>query len=237
MNADLLARCVARQNDVLRGHGETIGARMAGDTAVFMDLPATPFEPCDKKPARVSAFSLVRYRGSDYSVPTRFGHREVLVKGFVDAVVICHGADVIARHVRSYQAADFVFDPLHYLALLERKTGALDQAAPLQDWDLPAEFATLRRLLEARLEKRGRREFVQVLRLMEVFRAEDVTAAVRGALSLGAISFDAVKHLVLCRIEKRPPRLDLSAYPYLPDATVKTTKAADYAILTTGGVA
>ena len=42
---------------------------------------------------------------------------------------------------------------------------------------------------------------------------------------------------MLCRIEKRPPRLDLSAYPYLPDATVKTTKAADYAILTTGGVA
>ena len=142
LNADLLARCVARQNDVLRGHGETIGARMAGDTAVFMGLPAAPFEPCDKKPARVSAFSLVRYRGSDYSVPTRFGHREVLVKGFVDAVVICHGAEVIARHVRSYQAADFVFDPLHYLALLERKTGALDQAAPLQDWDLPPEFAT-----------------------------------------------------------------------------------------------
>ena len=237
LNVDLLARCVARQNDVLRGHGETIGARMAGDTAVFMGLPATPFEPCDKKPARVSAFSLVRYRGSDYSVPTRFGHREVLVKGFVDAVVICHGADVIARHMRSYQTADFVFDPLHYLALLERKTGALDQAAPLQDWDLPAEFAILRRLLEARMETRGRREFVQVLRLMEVFCAEDVTAAVRGALSLGAISFDAVKHLVLCRIEKRPPRLELSAYPYLPDATVKTTKAADYAILTTGGVA
>ena len=87
------------------------------------------------------------------------------------------------------------------------------------------------------MEKRGRLEFVQVLRLMEVFRAEDVTAAVKGALSLGAISFDAVKHLVLCRIEKRPPRLDLSAYPYLPDATVKTTKAADYAILTTRGMA
>ena len=42
------------------------------------------------------------------------------------------------------------------------------------------------------MEKRGRREFVQVLRLMEVFRAEDVTVAVRGALSLGAISVDAV---------------------------------------------
>ena len=46
---------------------------------------------------------------------------------------------------------EVVFDPLHYLALLERKTGALDQAAPLAGWELPEEFATLRRLLEARM--------------------------------------------------------------------------------------
>src|SRR5205814_8716080 len=60
-----------------------------------------------------------------------------------------------------------VTDPLHYLALLERKIGALDQAAPLVGWDLPEEFATLRRLIEARMAKRGKREFVQVLRLLE----------------------------------------------------------------------
>jgi hypothetical protein len=52
-------------------------------------------------------------------------------------VVISCGADTIARHVRSYEREDFVFDPLHYLALLERKIGALDQAAPLAGWDLP----------------------------------------------------------------------------------------------------
>jgi hypothetical protein len=64
---------------------------------------------------------------------------------------------VIARHKRSYAREDFIFDPLHYLALLERKTGALDQAAPLQGWDLPEAFATLRRLLEARMGKSGAR--------------------------------------------------------------------------------
>ena len=85
------------------------------------------------------------------------------------SVVISCGAEVIARHARSYEREDFVFDPLHYLALLERKIGALDQAAPLAGWELPEEFATLRRLLEARMGKQGKREFVQVLRLMEVF--------------------------------------------------------------------
>jgi len=54
----------------------------------------------------------------------------------------------IARHPRSYEKEDFVFNPLHYLALLEDKVGALDQAAPLAGWELPAEFVTLRRLLE-----------------------------------------------------------------------------------------
>jgi len=51
-----------------------------------------------------------------------------------------------------------IFDPLHYLALLEQKPNALDQAAPLAGWDLPEGFAQLRRLMEARLGKKGKRE-------------------------------------------------------------------------------
>lgn len=45
--------------------------------------------------------------------------------------------------------------------------GALDQAAPMAGWELPQQFETLRRLMEARMGKRGKREYVQVLRLME----------------------------------------------------------------------
>ena len=164
-------------------------------------------------------------------MPTAYGHREVLVQGYVDEVVIACGAEIIARHPRSYAREDFIFEPLHYLALLEQKIGALDQAAPLQGWDLPESFTTLRRLLEARMGKAGKREYVQVLRLLETFRLEDVQAGVREALRLGAIGFDAVKHLVLCRIERRPPRLDLTVYPYLPRAAVATTSAKAYMAL------
>ena len=200
----------------------------------FHSLPATPYDACEKKTGRVSSLSLVRYRGTDYSVPTAYGHREVLIRGYVHEVVISCGADIIARHARSYEREDFVFDPLHYLALLEQKIGALDQAAPLVGWDLPEEFATLRRLLEARMGKRGKREFVQVLRLLESFRRDDVVAGIKEAMARGAIGFDAVKHLVLCRIERRPPRLDLTVYPYLPRATVATTSARTYMELLTG---
>lgn len=144
------------------------------------------------------------------------------------------GAEIIARHPRSYEKADFIFEPRHYLALLERKLNALDQAAPLANWDLPKAFQTLRRLLEARMGKAGKREYVQVLRLLESFDLETVQAAVREALRLGAIGFDAVKHLLLCRIERKPPRLNLDVYPYLPRAEVRSTQASAYLSLLTG---
>src|SRR3954453_3163143 len=214
LNEQLLEGCRRRFGDRLRGHQETIGERLVRDLAVFHDLPPAPYDACEKKTGRVSSLSLFRYRGTDYSVPTAYGHREVLIRGYVNEVVICCGAEVIARNSRSYEREDFVFNPLHYLALLEQKIGALDQAAPLVGWNLPEVFAVLRRLLEARLGKPGKREFVPVLRLLEVFDLEVVAAGVRDAIDRGAIGFDAVKHLVLCRIEHRPPRLAPAGFPH-----------------------
>jgi transposase len=227
-NADLARQSRRRSAARLRGHRETIGERLVRDQAALLELPSSPYDACDKRPGRVSSLSLVRYKANDYSVPVAYGHREVLVRGYVHEVVICCGAEVIAGHRRSYEREDLIFDPLHYLPLIERKIGALDQAAPLMGWELPEAFATLRRLMEARMGKAGKREYVQVLRLMETFRLEQVEAAVRDALRLGAISFDAVKHLVLCHIERRPPRLNLNLYPYLPRAQVATTSARSY---------
>lgn len=234
LNAHLEGECRKRRERRLRGHSETIGERFERDRAAMLSLPATPYEACEKISARVSSLSLVRYRGNDYSVPTEYGHRQVWVKGYVHEVLIACESEVIARHQRSYEREVVVFDPLHYLALLEQKTRALDQAAPLAGWQLPECFAELRRLLEARLKKHGSREYVQVLRLLETFALEEVTHAVQAALRLGTISFDAVRHLVLCRIEPRPPRLDMENYPHLPLAQVRTTQAADYMSLLAG---
>jgi hypothetical protein len=147
LNARLLERCIQRQGDTVASAKETIGARMVADQAAFRAIPSGLFEPCEKRPGRASSTSLVRYRSNDYSVPTRFAHREVMVKGFVDRVVITSEGEIIADHPRSYDSGDFVADPLHYLALIEQKPGALDQARALQGWDLPACFADMRRLI------------------------------------------------------------------------------------------
>ena len=234
LNDALAEQCRRRQAARLRGHKETIGERLERDRQVLLPLPPAPYDACDKRPGRASSLSLVRYRSNDYSVPVAYGHREVLIRGYVDEVVISCGAEVIARHRRSYDSEDLIFDPLHYLPLIEQKIGALDQAAPLAGWDLPEAFITLRRRLEARMGKAGKREYVQVLRLLETFRLEEVEGAVGDALRLGAIGFDAVKHLVLCRIERRPPRLNLDVYPYLPRARVAMTSAKSYMSLLSG---
>jgi len=237
LNASFIAECRARRTRRLRGHSETIAERFERDRAVFLPLPDAPYEACEKVTVRVSSISLVRYRTNDYSVPTEYGHRQVLVKGYVHRVEIVCASVVIARHERSYAREAAIYDPLHYLALLEHKSRALDQAAPLTGWQLPQCFVQLRRLLEARLNKHASREYIQVLRLLETFALEEVTPAIEGALRLNTISFDAVRHLLLCRIERRPPRLDLQNWPHLPAANVRTTQATDYMALLSSAVA
>ena len=177
-NEYLERRCRERQGDVLRGHRESIGERLKRDLEAMAALPAAPFDACHQAPGQVSSQSLVRLQTNDYSGPVAYGYQQVWVRGYVEQVVIECGTEIIARHRRSYEGEDTVFDPLHYLPLIERKIGALDQAAPLAGWELPDAFATLRRLMEARSERAGRREYVQVLRLRETFGLDDVHAAV-----------------------------------------------------------
>jgi transposase len=228
LNARFVEQCINRQGAVLRGETESIGARMRADMAAFMVLPAVPFDPCHQITGRASSMSLVRYRTNDYSVPTAYAHRQVLIKGYVDRVEIICGSERVATHTRSYEREDFIPNPLHYLALLERKPRALDQAAPLDGWVLAEPMHRIRRLMEARSGKEGRREFIQVLRLCERFEQSLVEWAVACALDMGAISFDAVKMIVLAKLEHRPPRLDLNLYPHLPRASVGCTDPRSY---------
>ena len=228
LNKRLLARCLERLGTLEQGDK---AAALLADLDALRDLPAVPFEACEHMPGQVSSTSLVRYRLVDYSAPAVHAHKKVTIKGYVDRVEIALGAEIVARHRRSYVRGDVVYDPLHYLSLLEKKPGALDQAAPLQGWRLDPAFDALRRLLEARFGPRGKRDYIQTLRLLEDFPERQVTAAVQDAVKRRLIGFDAVKHLLLARIERRPAHLDLSRYPHLPQPFVAATRSADYATL------
>ncbi|MDP9340624.1 MAG: hypothetical protein M3Q23_00655 [Actinomycetota bacterium] len=112
----------------------------------------------------------------------------------------------MATHPRSWDKEQTTFDPRHYLALLERKPGALDVARPLQDWELPGCFGLLRRRLESDLGSVGTREFIKVLRFLEHASVGELAGAVEAALSIGATSSDAVS-LILHHRQERPVSL------------------------------
>jgi len=72
-NVWLAEQCRKRQADVLRGHSDSIGQRLARDRDAMMVLPASPFDACDQAAGQVNSHSLVRYKTNDYSVPVAYG--------------------------------------------------------------------------------------------------------------------------------------------------------------------
>ena len=228
LNTHLLECCKKRQNDILRGHKTTIKERFELDQKTFSPLPKNPYDPCVISSGRVSSTSLVRYKNTDYSVPVRFGYMDVFVKAYVDKILIIKGVEVIATHKRSYEKENVIYDPLHYLPLLEQKSNALDQAAPLKNMVLPPVFERFKTTLINRNSNTGKRDYVRVLRLLETYGIEDVEKGLYMAFDQGVFTIEAIKHFVLCHIEKRAPNLKVLDFPNIPVVFVQKTKAASY---------
>ena len=81
LNIWLQEQCLRRQNDIVRGHSATIGARLLHDQNALMALPPVPYDACEKVSTRATSISMLRYRSNDYSVPVAYAHHEVQVRG------------------------------------------------------------------------------------------------------------------------------------------------------------
>ena len=191
LNRYLEERCREDLNRRLRGQKAPKGELLAEDQAAFLKLPPA-FEACRQVSTRVDKLSLVRFDCNDYSVAVRYAHLEVTVKGSVDRVRVCRKDQVLAQHDRLWDKEEIAFEPLHYLELLERKPGALDQAKPLAEWSLPECFHQLRNRLETEQQRWGTREFIRVLRLLEKYSMVRVERAVQQALKLRHCHRDVV---------------------------------------------
>ena len=201
LNGKLIEMCRKDLQRHLRGKTGTKAERLKGDQAAFLPLPPVAFDACRKQPTQANSLSLVRFDDNDYSVPVSYAHHEILVKGYVDRVTLCHKDRVVAEHVRSWGKEGIFFDYRHYLPLLERKPGSLDHARPLADLNLPECFDTLRRRLQAEEERQGEglREFIRVLRLLEDYPMDRLREAVQKALDIHAHSRDAVLQFLVPR--------------------------------------
>ena len=103
------------------------------------------------------------------------------------------------------------FEPVHYLALLERKPGGIDYARPLENWGLPECFPLLRRRLEAADPQHGTRSYIRVLRLLEKFSLAQLTVEHRSDQPVELFALAGRPHLAHVRVETT----DVSSYQAL----------------------
>ena len=206
-----------------------IATRFAEDQNAAAALPGHRFDPCVIHPAvTVDKYQTVAFDTNRYSVPRPLAFQMVSVKGYVDRVVIVAQGETVATHIRSRERSTMVLDPLHYLATLGRKPGALDSAPVFRDWKLPGDFAAFRTALEAEHGRgTGSRQFARILQLLAEHPLERIHDAVEACRQAGLIAAEAVirRTQVLAAIEattSHPAKpLGLAAMPQvhvpLPD--------------------
>lgn len=236
LNARLTAACHRDQGRSARGRPGTVAALLTDDRAAFLPLPTRSFEARRVAEAGADSLSLVRFDTNGYSVPTRYAHRPLLVVGTVGEVRIMFEDRLVARHPRCWDREQSIFDPVHYLALLERKPGGFDFAKPLAGWELPGCFGLLRRRLEAAAaDGHGTRAFIRVLRLLEVYPLGQLADAVTFALDRGVDDADGIR-MILDHRADRPVALSvLDGRPQLAGVRVEPTDVTAYrALLGTG---
>jgi transposase len=211
--------------------GHTTADLLDADREAFLPLPEEPFEARRVELVSVNSLSLARFDGNDYSVPTRFAYRTLTATGTVDRVRFSYRGETAAEHARCWDRGGVSFDPLHYLALLERKPGAYDHARPLAGWALPECFAQFRRRLEEADPKGGTRRYIGVLRLLECHEMGVVAAAVERALDLAVADAEAVRLFVEAAGQCPVESFDLSGRPELARVEVPPVDLRGYASL------
>jgi transposase len=235
LNQTLLESCKADLDRQLRGQEKTKRELLEEERSRFLALPKQRFEGRRIEHGQASSLSLVRFDRNDYSVPTEYAHRRVTAIGSIGEVKLVVGSDLVARHVRSWKKEQVIFDPLHYLALLERKPGALDYARPLSGLDLPDPYGVLRRRLERELGSAGTREYIRCLRLLEIAGPKEVEHAIEQALSIGATSATAVRLILEQRREAPVGLFSLDGRPHLKQVTVAPPDLSPYGSLAREG--
>jgi hypothetical protein len=230
LNARLEESCRGDLKRRLRGQGRRKEALLLEDVAAMRKLPEAAFEASRVLATRASNLSLVRFDSNDYSVPVRCAHREVVAKGDCESVRIYREEKLIAEHRRIWEKERVSFDPVHYLALLERKPGALDFARPLEGWGLPECLQVLRRRLEADHGSGGTLEYIGVLRLLEKHSLARLKAAVIAAQQLGCPRKELIEQYLYGE-DREPATFRLEGREHLKVVNVHCTDPGDYTAL------
>jgi len=177
---------------------------------------------------------LVRFDDNDYSAPMEYAFCDVTVKGYTDRVELLRFNDIIAVHRRCWDKHKQIFDPLHYLPLLERKPHSMAFAKPFENFKLPGCFDVLRRRCEHDMAHEGTREYIRVLRLLGKYRLADLTRAVEKALKVRAVTKDAIEQFLPSGKPWGQTSFKLGTGKHLRLVQISKTNINDYGALRDG---
>jgi transposase len=234
LNTRLERRCGEDLTRQLWGKPTSKAELLDGERSSLLPLPTEAFVAARVEPRGIDSLSLVSFDANQYSVPTEFAHHPATIVATIDTVRIVVAEQVVATHHRCWGREQVFYNPVHYLALLERKPGALDFAAPLEGWELPVCFGVLRRRLEAEFGGPGTRQFIKVLRLLERSSPEELAGAVERALELGIADADAVRLILEHRSEQPVGQFCLDGRPHLKQVAVPLPDLTAYTSLVAG---
>ena len=157
--------------------------------------PLVPaFDGYVERHCKVSATCLVQFDRNRYSVECRYAHQAVSVRSYADRILITAKNKVIGEHERQFGRDKTIFNPWHYVPLLERKPGALRNGAPFHEWTLPSAIQKIRELL---MPKRGGdRQVAAILLAISQHGLEAVTVACELAITDKVISGEYILNLL-----------------------------------------
>ncbi len=235
LNRLLRDGCKCDLERILRGKRSLSKKQLlAEDQVASFALPDDTFDYRKSTSTFASSVSLVRYDTNDYSVPVRWAHHQTTIKASVRFIEVYRQDHLIAKHRRCWDRERQIFDPMHYLELLERKPGALDHARPLEDWHLPQCFTSYRQCLETHRDN-GTKEYIQILLLFRKYSIPQIAKAITKALNYRIYSYDAIQQFLLTAEDYAFTTFSLAGREHLRRITVNTTKVSSYSSLASGG--
>jgi transposase len=145
LNSLLLERCQKYESHSIKGKSAKVGEMFRSEKKTLNALPGYRFETAKSANARVNAFSTVKFRTNNYSVPTMYTGRIVGVKGYPEIVEVYYKGVIIATHNRCFGRNQSIYHLEHYLPLLEERKRAILDAAPVKQNVPPEVLVELRK--------------------------------------------------------------------------------------------
>jgi len=227
--------CQSDLDRILRGKCSLTKQQLLTEDRVSgIALPDDKFDYRKATSTFASSESLVRYDTNDYSVFVSSAHHSVTVKASVSFIEVYRQDKLIAKHCRCWDREKQIFDPMHYLELLERKPGSLDHARPLEDWQLPGCFNTYRNCLETHRDN-GTKEYIQILLLLKKYSVNQIAKAITKALNYRIYCYDAILQFLLTTEDYALTTFSLAGREHLRHIIVNTTDVSAYNSLVSGG--